>query len=230
LEINADDFQQGAVTLLDVLGWKGMWREKPGAAKTLVNITAMMEEIQKLDIASRPEFAGLKPDTVWFSDTIVLMTFGDPRKVLQFHVENTVSFLSFCRIRHLPIRGAIGYGGFSFEENIFYCPAVDEVASWYEAVDWVGVILTPTASFNYQGTGGSNDNVLEYTVPMRKGSNQKLKCVDWFVNIKDEKELLEPFLGPGAVLTPDVARKYLNTLEFYRHTRKLQKARRTEHK
>jgi len=55
-----------------------------------------------------------------------------------------------------------------------------------------------------------------------------MKCVDWFSAIRDEKDLLRGFLATTSVITPDVAPKYLNTVEFFRHIRRLKESRGTE--
>ena len=115
-------------------------------------------------------------------------------------------------------------------DNMLVGPAVDEVASWYEAVEWVGAILTPKASFYYQGEDYPGDSVIEYVVPLTKGGRYTMNCVNWFGTINDEKDLLRSFRFTGSVVTPDVAPKYLNTVEFFRYIRKLKESRRIDGK
>jgi len=225
---NALNMQEGAVTLLDVLGWKGIWQRKPNAMEALKNIRNLVGELQELEVRQQEKFAGLKPRIWGLSDTIVLTTHGDPGSVLPLHVEMVEMLLSFCLTDELPIRGAIGYGPFSSMDNMLVGPAVDEVASWYEAVEWMGAILTPTASFYYREGDYPADSVLEYVVPLTKGGRHTMKCVDWFSAIRDEKDLLRGFLATTSVITPDVAPKYLNTVEFFRHIRRLKESRGTE--
>lgn len=201
----------GAVTILDVLGWKGIWQRKPDAMLVLKGIRDLIGDIQ--EPASKTSIWG-------FSDTIVLATHGEPKAVLPVHVKNADLLLSFCLDEKLPIRGAIGYGQFSSMDNMLIGPAVDEVASWYEAVEWIGAILTPSASFNYRGEDYPEDSVLEYSVPIKKEGRYTMKCVNWFGAVTDEEELLRMLHATASIVTPDVAPKYLNTVEFFRHIRK----------
>lgn len=225
---NALNMQEGAVTFLDVLGWKGIWQRKPDAMEALKNIRNLVGELQELEVRQQQKFAGLKPRISVLSDTIVLTTHGEPGAVLPLHVGMVDKLLSFCLTDELPIRGAIGFGPFSFIDNMLVGPAVDEVASWYEAVEWIGAILTPTASFYYRKEDYPADSVLEYFVPLAKGRRYPMKCVDWLSAIRDEKDLLRGFLATASVITPDVAPKYLNTVKFFRHIRRLKESRSTE--
>lgn len=212
--------KNGAVTLLDVLGWKGIWQRKPDAIDVLKSMRDLMKDLQGLIVAESQEWAGLETEILSFSDTIVIATYGEPEMVLPLHIRLTDHFLDFCFVSDLPLRGAIGYGLFSLMENMLIGPAVDEVASWYEAVDWIGAILTPSASFYYQEKGCNDECVLEYEVHLKKGGRYAMMCLDWFAPFKDEKDLLEHFLKTTSVITPAIAPKYLNTVEFFRHIRK----------
>lgn len=77
--------------------------------------------------------------------------------------------LSFCLVNELPVRGAIGYGRFCLMDNMLMGPAVDEVASWYEAVEWLGAVFTPTASFRYRPEDFGAVNLIDYDVPLKRG-------------------------------------------------------------
>lgn len=48
-------------------------------------------------------------------------------------------------LQGIPVRGATCYGPLSTNGNIMVGPAIDEVASWYESADWIGVFQTPSA-------------------------------------------------------------------------------------
>ena len=62
--------------------------------------------------------------------------------------------------------------------------------------------------------------VVEYNVPVKGRGKHTMKCVNWLREFKDEKELANGFLGMASVVTPDIAAKYQNTLDFYRHVYK----------
>lgn len=211
--------EAGAVTMIDVLGWKGIWQRKSDAMKTLGEIKNLVGSLLESEL-------GELEAKIWgFSDTIILATYGESDKVLPSHANMAYLLLNFCLEEKLPIRGAIGYGQFSHMENMLVGPAVDEVASWYEAVEWIGAILTPTASFQ----DFSADNVVKYAVPLGSGRKYTTKCVNWIdSSLADEKKLLQKLRDTTFVVTPDLALKYQNTVEFFRYVRKLKESKRAE--
>ncbi len=209
----AGDMQQGAVTMIDVLGWTGVWQRKRDAMDVLGGIRDLIGDLLK------SELPGLQSETWGFSDTIILTTYGEAGLVLPGHTNIAALALSFCLTDGLPARGAIGYGEFCRMGNMLMGPALDEVASWYEAVEWLGAVLTPTASFCYRREDFKGDNVIDYDVPLTRRGKYAMKCVDWLGDCKDESDLLKRLLATASVMTPDVAPKYQNTVEFFRHVR-----------
>lgn len=219
---NVLNMQQGAVTVVDVLGWKGIWQRKSDAMEALRGIRDLIGHLQKSDLP------GLAPEIWGFSDTIILTAYGEPGSVLPVHANMSSMALSFCLSDKLPARGAIGYGKFCCMDNMLIGPAVDEVFSWYEAVEWLGAVLTPTASFYYRPEDFRADNVIDYDVPLTGGGKYAMKCVDWLDDRKDEAELLQCFRDTASVMTPDVAPKYQNTIEFFRYVRKFKASKRAK--
>lgn len=60
------------------------------------------------------------------------------------------------------------YGLFNSSGNILLGPAVDEVASWHEAANWIGVLHTPTAYLSTKDVRESKGILVDYTVPLKK--------------------------------------------------------------
>lgn len=63
-------------------------------------------------------------------------------------------------------RGAISYGQYSFssEQNIIMGPALDEASEWYEAVDWIGIILSPSAEYAVEMFVNNNNTLDEHKI------------------------------------------------------------------
>ena len=74
----------------------------------------------------------------------------------------------------------------------------------------------------FLATGASFGRVIrvEYQVPVKGKGKHTMKCVNWLREFKDEKELANGFRSMASVVTPDIAAKYQNTLDFYRHVYK----------
>ncbi len=225
---NVSSMSQGAVTFLDVLGWKGIWERQEDASTIL---TALINELQTLaDNLTNEQgkklnsYRGLKVEIKSISDTIAFFTSGKASITLEIH--GILCQYAICKSieKQIPVRGASCYGNFSVKENIMVGPAIDEAASWHEMADWIGVIQTPSAmlqcySYDFEKLWVDHD------VSIKGMGKQKLKAVNWIPswcqdrkNINSDKKqeiLLELFLKMGPLL-PTISPKFINTLEFYK--------------
>lgn len=202
---------KGAVTFLDVLGWKGIWQKRKDAINTLLTLIKEIENVSNDITIKQSEARGLTTRVLSISDTIAIFTAGDPKITIPIHVEICSKAIPASIEKRIPLRGAISYGDFSLEKNIMVGPAVDEAASWHESTDWIGVVLTPSAKFNID-----NDQTVkhlrEYTkIPFKKKVNNLNLCVEWNFDKMDELYNIFNDMGPHI---PEIAPKYLNTLEF----------------
>ncbi|MBK5261044.1 MAG: hypothetical protein JJE17_00545 [Peptostreptococcaceae bacterium] len=215
----------GAVTFLDVLGWKGIWQRRPDSITTLLNIIdkakICIEDIKKEHESQNGDYSYLKNlevEVISISDTIVLLTVGLPETTLELHAKMCSKIIANALEEGILIRGAINYGPFERRENIFVGPAIDEVASWHEIADWIGVIQTPSAYFESINPCGDDFKMIEYDVPLKTKGKILTRCVnwtdDWIKKGKGVLELRDVFIRMGPIL-PAIYPKYRNTLDFY---------------
>ncbi|MBN3346147.1 hypothetical protein EXM98_02925 [Clostridium botulinum] len=209
------NYANGSVTFLDVLGWKGIWQKRKDAITTLLTLIKEIETYSEYitDEASntREEARGTNTTVLSISDTIAIFTPGDPKITIPIHAKICSNAIPLSIEKRIPLKGAISYGKFSFEKNIMVGPAVDEAASWHEATDWIGVVLTPSAKFNIDDVK-LFDCVTEYnSIPFKKKVNNLNLCVKWAFNKREEINIIFNDMGPHI---PEIAPKYLNTLEF----------------
>jgi hypothetical protein len=113
----------------------------------------------------------------------------------------------------LPIRGATSYGEFvASAGRTLIGQAVDDAAEWFEALDWIGIVLTPAASFQH----APDSPWCRYEqVPVKGIGPKSLYCCNWTTDVASETDLTRAFRTAGSV-SPSVAGKYLNTLQFFR--------------
>ncbi len=207
--------QTGVVAFLDVLGWKGVYDRKDNA------VGALRSLIQEEDVRAE-KFRGK------FSQEIVIKSISDTVVVLLACSQNEISsgimavgeicehFISRSIVSELPMRGAVSYGEFFQEGNIFVGKAVDEAAAWHEYADWIGVHLTPSAEFVFVP---QEEQTLwqPYAPPLKNKLNWEAHCVNWTRSWEDRDEALEGIkrsfcqLGP---IVPEIAGKFTNTLKF----------------
>lgn len=215
---------KGAVTFLDVLGWKGIWERNQSAISQLQSFVYQMQD-KAQEISDKymdtPDLRGkTKPTEVLsISDTIAIFTSASPKIAIGIHSELCSWALEYSLSQELPLRGAISYGDYSIADNIMLGYAVDESASWHETTDWIGVILTPSAKIYLK------DEDLEYVIkynkiPFKKSMKTLDLCVKW--SFEDENSLYDIIRKKGPHI-PEIAPKYLNTLEFLNEIKSCEK-------
>ena len=182
-ELISSDMKDGAVTFLDILGWKGIWQRKTDAINNLQALTKRAEKqvdnlLNKEKFFKKKEnvFKSLSVEVKSISDTIAICTYGGCDEALEF--QSVISSSIICESLKLgiPVRGATCFGKFLIDGGIMVGPAIDEVASWYEAADWIGVIHTPSASFMKKETFLIENLVVDYDVLIKKTGKLKLQC------------------------------------------------------
>lgn len=216
--------KDGAVTLLDVLGWKGIWEKRKDALDILFSFIEEIEKKSKelLDKQSESDrtLRGVETSVISISDTIAIVTPTakaiNPKIVLKLHAEICSFIIPESIKRHIPMRGATAYGSFAIKDHIMIGSAVDEAASWHEAHDWIGVTMTPSA---YLKTGRSQpDGWVTYTPPYKGKGFGETFCVEWDFNCSgsdgSQGGQIEKYFYEQGPHTPEIAAKYTNTLKF----------------
>ncbi|MBC9785882.1 hypothetical protein H1S01_15455 [Heliobacterium chlorum] len=216
---------EGAVTLLDVLGWKGVWQRNPNAIKdlkTLINdISIRARDMVSEDRYKSANFQfmkNLKIEIKSISDTIALITYGKPEDSLIFQALLSGMLITKSIKLGLPLRGATSWGKMISEDNIFVGPAIDEVASWYESVNWIGVIFTPSALWRISDNLKIKNLLIKQNVNVKSIGLFETYCVNW-PNVwkydgNSDENLRKVFINMGPI-TPDIGQKLANSLNFY---------------
>ena len=211
-------FQEGAITFLDFLGWKGLWQKDDTAplgkvAKLIETFRLKLAEISK-QYYSEDDNIKTICSLISISDTIAIFTPHIPGlseiDLLSIHTETAKYILETSCKSGYAIRGAITYGEYSIKDNIMIGPGIDECASWHEKCDWIGVHIAPTAQFMIDQSN-TPKNVVSYgNIPVKKGVPKVKHCVDWKIS-NDEFNFLRK---KSKAILPEIAAKYINTYEF----------------
>lgn len=215
-------FKIGAVTFLDVLGWKGIWQSNDKALSVLIDFLNFIEgriavfenNYNKINRSINYKKIGVSTITKSISDTIVLFTEAndDANEVIRLHADYCSFILAEALKREIPLRGAISFGHYDNNGNVMLGPAVDEAAAWHESTDWIGVILTPSAQLLLKAK--DTGLVITYNdIPFKKHITGLKQCVWWDY---DENELYDMFRKKEPLMQ-DVAPKYLQTIEFIKN-------------
>ncbi|MBD7985177.1 hypothetical protein H9649_11305 [Sporosarcina sp. Sa2YVA2] len=220
-DVDSEMNQRGAVTFLDVLGWKGIWKENPNAINSLLRLIIDAEDKAKeftLNATElNPAFRGMNTEVISISDTIAIFTPGDPNIALKIHGQLCKYLIPESIRRSIPLRGATAFGNYSKQENIMIGPAIDESASWHESTNWIGVILSPSAIFEL-GEDVPSPWIKYHNIPFKKRISLKY-CVEWTF---EEEDILNHFKDMGPFV-PEIAEKYINTHDFLTFIKELDK-------
>jgi hypothetical protein len=231
--------ETGAVTFLDLLGWKGIWTRELSYTKPVEKLRGMIESIRtKLpyiidrNSSFSKEIRGISPRIESISDTIIVFSEGSIKPTLRLHGD-ICSFLIYESIVNgIPLRGATCYGQYYIsEEHMMVGPTIDEAASWHEASDWIGVMLTPSAYFNLHEVF---EPWTQYDKPPIKTMTYPyIPCVNWVDEWEyrfpiDGREKLMGFFTAMGPLDTTISIKYANTLSFYDKVSKSKKEKHEE--
>lgn len=215
--VNKPLSKTGAVTFLDVLGWKGIWQRKDDPIQALDRLRERLKK--NADTYGRGRNIE-QTNVLSISDTIVLLTevseIGSPTEALDLHGQLCAETLLYSLEQEIPLRGATGYGEFSVstENNIFVGKAIDETASWYEQADWIGVFMTPSAFYSYDSDKAKWWT--EYKPPLKKELTFNTFATIWAEIEKGEKTVSEitKSFGRMSPIIPEIITKFSHTHEF----------------
>jgi hypothetical protein len=214
--------RSGAITFLDVLGWKGIWARRSEPIDTLLSLVARLEDQAKKLIRGLAK-AELETKVFSISDTIILLTRAlpcDAHDVLQVHGRLCEWLIPESIECGIPVRGATAYGSFSVneKERIFLGPAIDEAAAWYDLGDWIGVFMAPTGKFMIE-----RDRTRlwkEWEVPLKNGRRERTLVVNWSECL--DLRVLQRSFQQMAPITPDIVSKFSNTIDFVQNVSTLE--------
>ncbi len=156
-----------------------------------------------------------------FSDSIILVSIDDQAisalKLLVYAWRLSQAFIAF----QMPLRGGIAFGDLysNPQTNICLGRALTTAYELEQAQAWIGVALHPSVqdqfpdilSPNKAPHGLLDDIFLKYPVPMKDGSSQNLRTLNWRFNLVVEKGTRSLFVNDGP---QQVMQKVENTLKY----------------
>lgn len=216
-----DEPVSGVVTMLDVLGWKGVYNRLEKPIESLMEIVSLLNNVIKEPIDNVK-----KHEIIALSDTILIISYFDnidvvkskhKEAVLELHGKLCAKAISLGIRKGIPLRGATSVGNFECKENTFVGVTIDEVASWHENAEWIGCIMTPSA-YNHSWDLEKMAYWINYKpIPLKSGKiTEDTKCVDWTKEFYGGYEGLIRSLNLLKPITPDISVKLANTIAFFR--------------
>jgi len=229
--------ENGAIAFLDILGFKGIWqRERSEKVSSIMQgVFERVEQTYKKPPPEKkwPESEG--PDITILSDTIVIGFRSEHPACLMLIATVIYDLFNYFLEYNMFFRGAVSYGQYEQKGNIFLGPTIDDVASWYQTADWIGVVSTPRTNYFIDRIAIKPLDInsiavpfyAKYDVPDKKGATHHLNCLNWPAYLQaaykklptaDEKsevhQLFEKIFTEQNPFASDVLIKYDNTLKF----------------
>jgi|APSaa5957512535_1039671.scaffolds.fasta_scaffold10398_4 hypothetical protein len=182
-------FTYGVVILGDVLGTKGIWREKiPGEV-----IGQWSWLVEKTNDFLNSIFPTTKFSIRAFSDTLLITSTNFNMDTLIVEIGRFLNaFLKICIVYDFPIRGVFSLGNFVDSEQMIIGPAVDEAADVYEQSNWIGFSATPSAFSLIEKLSNTkkygkqiHQYFIRYDIPLHGGTDKQ----NWAIKIDPNGKL-----------------------------------------
>jgi hypothetical protein len=211
--------QDSWIAVFDILGFRNIIRETDDDTKRIYLILRLKDLLRELEI---DELASKGIEYLIISDTLVLFStsYGYILQVCKRLIYRSIYI-------ELPLRGALSYGA-TFRNpkypTILIGPAFVEAYEYCEGQDWIGFLLTPSATkaVRNEGLEPLHHHFISDALPLK----YELPSVDVVAyRFQDGSSNFDspllPKLKQMQFLAPDNAKsKYTNTIEFIeRHYR-----------
>ncbi len=106
-------FQEGAITLLDILGWKGIWKREQDPLGLLQGVIDFFESHLDSLLSEQNKiypYGNIEWRLISISDWIAFVTFGSFGQMIDLHGAFCSTIIRNLLYRNLPVRGATTYG------------------------------------------------------------------------------------------------------------------------
>lgn len=233
--------QQCLISIVDILGTKGIWTET-SVDKYFEVIERVKQELEKGKeyFKTLPNSQFIEFEFATFSDTLVI-TLINKGQQYDYFFDETIE--GFSRVNlgifqnylsdNFFLRGCISFGDIEKRGNHFIGPAVDDAAEYFDSQDMIGICFTPKSSlamkysigWNQKFNGKKVDNyVIEYLTPLKNKTQTNLFQVNWvnhFIELYKKEGEINPlnvfirFLSRRNIPTVALS-KFTNTVEFFK--------------
>jgi len=210
---------QAWVAHFDILGFKSMIEHEDQSLALKILKSKLDEVIVKLksEIESKDECV----DFQFYADTFIFYSKSEKINDYPLLVRACKNFINECIYRRLPVRGAISYGELIFGHNrkIIIGSAFLESYVYGEDQNWIGLILTPSASSQLidHNLLPIRHGFINRDIPMRKFSifEDKIYAYRFINGSTNYKCPLLPYLNEMLQQASQREKvKFINTIKF----------------
>ena len=216
--------QNGAVALIDALGFRGIWeRHTPAEVLTELKTTkAWIEGRVETQFSSQP---WMQCQVTFLSDTIAIsMSLAESTAHKQamsvLYLCDVISWVLDRMLRasiRLAYRGAVSVGNYEMSPHFLIGPAIDEAAGAHELAQGAFIWLTPTARDHvaeWLKHQPHNTHLVKFDVPLKGGdtfSTYTASPLEQARNENDANVLSQNLLATFSGTNTSIAVKRQNT-------------------
>ena len=227
--------KKGCIAFLDILGFKGIWQRRTPQEVLLVlsGVRKVVAEKYKAPAPDRKWPPSSEPSVTILSDTIVIAIDSDEPHCALLMANLLYHVMMHFHEHRMFVRGALAYGEYLQDGNTFIGETIDDVASWYELADWIGVVATPKTGYILDRfdsvvvrvNGLPVTQFVKYDVPGKVTKN-RLNAFNWPAYTEASlshwdgpdkpktRAMTEALFAEQSAFDGNVLRKYENTLDF----------------
>ena len=216
--------KEGAVAVIDALGFRGIWR-RFSPQIVIENMHGIKKQLENdlLEIGGQGE---MKFDVAFLSDTIILglsLPENDYREKslsIIYVTDILTRILAWSARSSTPLsyRGAVSYGRFIIEPSFVVGEAIDEATSYHESAQGAVIWLLPSTKDKVTDwlKDFNKTHLVRFNVPLKNGGEFQSYTVSPIVqshDVRDAKDLTIKILDTFKSNNLEVAIKKQNTIK-----------------
>jgi hypothetical protein len=195
----------GAVSFLDMLGAKGIWKNR-NPEDVLNNYNDVIKSFKAAIEALNEQIASNTALTIKniefeisaFSDTIIIAGSVPYERKNDEEMTSLVVYamslilpiiFPFALANKIYLRGAVSIGEFYKLDKMLIGPAVDEAAQYYMLPEWIGISAAPSLhyfldNFNHNDLD-AREFFVQWDIPLKNGIESHGWAINWPFKSKD---------------------------------------------
>jgi len=163
---------QAWIAHFDILGFKSIIKNESASLSVNIVKSKLDQVIEKLK-KDTSDF-GKNVEYLFYADTFIIYSKSDRISCYPELIRVSKNFINTCIYKKLPVRGAVSFGDISFrhDKRILMGKAFLESYVYGEDQNWLGLLLTPSASKELlqNGLEPSRHGFINRDIPLRKYS------------------------------------------------------------
>lgn len=217
--------REGAVAVIDALGFRGIWRRYPPEA-VIENMQSIKNQLEK-DLREIGDQSKIQFDATFLSDTIIVglslseNDFREKALSIIYVTDILTRILAWSARSSTPLsyRGAVSYGRYRIEPSFIVGEAIDEATSYHESAQGAVVWLLPNTKdivADWLKDEPKNTHLVKFNVPLKNGDTFHSYTISPIVQASDVRDAIEltlKILGTFKSTNVDISIKKQNTIK-----------------